>query len=58
MVCVILSNRYQSVKIHSAVSVSKTMKYCNCLYRGLSKSNLRRLQCLQNAFTRVVTGSS
>ena len=31
--------------------------YCNSLYHDLSKSNVRRLQCLQNAFARVITGS-
>ena len=37
--------------------VSSRLDYCNSLYQCLSKSNLIRLQCLQNALVRVVMGS-
>ena len=37
--------------------VSSRLDYCNSLYQCLSKSNLIRLQCLQNVLVRVVMGS-
>ena len=34
--------------------VGSRLNYCNSLFRGLSVSNLRKLQCIQNSLTRIV----
>ena len=47
----------------AAVSVAKAfvsirLKYCNSLFRSLSKFNLHRLQSIQHSAARIVTNSS
>ena len=34
--------------------VGSRLDYCNSLFRGLSVSNLRKLQCIQNSLARIV----
>ena len=38
--------------------VSSRLDYCNSLYTGISKSNLNRLQRIQNSLARAVTGTA
>ena len=38
--------------------VSSRLDYCNSLFRSLSSRNVTRLQYVQNAFARFVTGAS
>ena len=38
--------------------VRSQLDYCNSLFRSLSKSNLRKLQCIQNSAARVVSNIS
>ena len=38
--------------------VSSRLDYCNSLFRSLSKSNLQKLQCIQNSAARIITNSS
>ena len=40
------------------VLVSSRLDYCNSLFRGLSSRNATRLQYVQNALARFVTGAS
>jgi len=37
--------------------ISSRLDYCNALYSGSSKGNIRRLQLIQNAAARLLTGS-
>ena len=46
-----------SVVIANAL-VSSCLDYCNSLFRSLSSRNATRLQYVQNAFARFVTGAS
>ena len=38
--------------------VSSKLDYCNSLFRGLSRGDLHKLQCLQNSVARIITKSS
>ena len=38
--------------------ISSKLDYCNSLYRGLSKGNLKKLQYVQNTMARIVTRTS
>ena len=38
--------------------VSSKLDYCNSLYCSVAKGKLRKLQLVQNALARVVTGAS
>ena len=46
-----------SVVIANAL-VSSHLDYCNSLFRSLSSRNVTRLQYVQNALARFVTGAS
>ncbi len=37
--------------------VSSRLEYCNSLYMGINQSNINRLQIVQNAATRLLTGT-
>ena len=37
--------------------ISSRLDYCNALYSGISKGNIRRLQLIQNAAARLLTGT-
>ena len=39
-------------------TVSSRLDYCNSLYCGLVKGNIRKLQLIQHALSRMVTGTS
>ena len=58
----------QLTRIHSFLSstdlekvvhafISSRLDYCNALYSGISKGNIRRLQLIQNAAARLLTGT-
>ena len=38
--------------------VSSRLDYCNSLFRGLSCNDLKKLQCVQNSLSRIVSNSS
>ncbi len=38
--------------------VSSRLDYCNSLYSGISKSNINRLQRIQNSLARVISGTA
>ena len=38
--------------------ISSTLDYCNSLYRGLSKGNLKKFQYVQNTMACIVTRTS
>ena len=44
----------QTILVANAL-VSSPLDYCNSLFRSLSCTNLRRLQCIQNTLARIVT---
>ena len=46
-----------SVLVANAL-VSSWLDYCNSLFRGLSKFNLCKLQCIQNSAARIVSNTS
>ena len=48
---------YVSVLVANAL-VSSRLDYCNSLFRGLSKFNLHKLQCIQNSAARIVSNTS
>lgn len=51
----ILSSKDLEVAIHAFVT--SRLDYCNSLYCGLPQSSLSRLQIVQNAAARLLTGS-
>ena len=50
-------NHDTSVLVANAL-VSSRLDYCNSLFRSLSKSNLCKLQCIQNSAARIVSNTS
>ena len=47
---------YVSVLVANAL-VSSHLDYCHSLFRSLSKSNLHKLQCIQNSAARIISTS-
>ena len=49
---------HNTAKIVANALVGSKLDYCNSLFRSLTCSDLKRLQCVQNTLARVVTQSS
>ncbi len=57
LLCLGLQGSFKELERVIHACVSSRLDYCNSLYMGISQSNINRLQMVQNAAARLLTGT-